>query len=162
MLLHNGAIKWEKKKKNVKWAETIPMVVFYQSPTSSDRPFPIQRLESIYRCINTPANPRPASNPLPSLPRIPPQIPPPLASTTRGAQNRGQAALLPLRLGTLPAPPTPPSPRPDLATVDQWWGLKNAAKGRAAPDPWPPGHGRSRIASMAAGSDFIDLGTSRR
>ena len=95
MLLHNGAIKWEKKKKNVKWAETIPRVVFYQSPTSFDRPSPIQRLRSIRRCINRPANPRASLSPIPfpSLPRIPPQIPPPLRIRRR---RRLPPPLLPL------------------------------------------------------------------
>ena len=81
MLLHNGAIKWEKKKKNIKWAETLPRVVFYQSPTSSDRPSPIQRLRSIRRCINRPANPRspplpPSSSSSPPFPYPPLPLPP--------------------------------------------------------------------------------------
>jgi len=33
-----------KIKKNIKWAETVARAVFHQSPTSPDRPSPIQRL----------------------------------------------------------------------------------------------------------------------
>ena len=62
----------------MKWAETLARPVFHLSPTYPDRPSPIQRLGSIRRCINGPANPRPSSPILfPSLLRIPPHIPPP-------------------------------------------------------------------------------------
>ena len=54
-----------KIKKNVKWAETAATTIFHQSPTSPDRPSPIQRLRSIRRRINRPANPRSAA--LPSI-----------------------------------------------------------------------------------------------
>ena len=111
MLLHNGAIKWEKKKKNIKWAETLPRVVFYQSPTSPDRPSPIQRLRSICRCINRPANARARLSPIPfpSLPRIPPQIPPPLRIRRR---RRLPPPLLPLLQIQAPRPPSPSTPTP--------------------------------------------------
>jgi len=68
MLLYNCAIKRKKIKKNIKWAETLARAVFHHSLTFPVRPSPIQRLESIRKCINMPANPRPDSHPLPLSP----------------------------------------------------------------------------------------------